>query len=411
MNAADTAWMLISTALVILMTPALGLFYGGLVRDKNVLSTIMHSFFALALISVQWVLFGYSLAFAPDAYGGFIGGLDYVGLQGVGVEPGPYAATIPHLSFMMFQLTFAAITPALISGAFAERKNFSAFVLFTLLWATLVYDPVCHWVWGKGGFIASMGALDFAGGTVVHISSGVSALVVALVVGRRTDYGHGEIEPHNATLTLLGTGLLWFGSFGFNAGSALAANGTAVVAMVNTNTAAGAGALAWVLTAYARRGRVTNLGAAVGAVAGLVGITPAAGFVTPLAAIVIGGATGALCFFGVELTSRARIDDSLDVFGVHGVGGTIGALLTGVFATSAITGAAEPVGLVDGNAGQLGVQLISVLVVAAYAAVSTWGILKVVAWITPLRVPEHIEARGLDVGQHGESGYNLAPAE
>jgi ammonium transporter, Amt family len=406
MNGADTAWVLIATALVMLMTPALAFFYGGLVRDKNVLSTIMHSFFTLALVSVLWVLVGYSLAFGPDAGHGLIGGLQWAGLREVGLAPGPYAATIPHQAFMIYQMTFAAITPALISGAFAERKRFPAFVLFTVLWSLLVYSPVCHWVWGQDGWIAKLGALDFAGGAVVHITSGVSALVCAAVIGRRAGFGKAQMEPHNATLTLLGTGLLWFGWFGFNAGSALAANERAVVAFVNTNTSAAMGAVAWTAACYLRHKRASILGTAAGAVAGLVGITPAAGFVTPLAALTIGAITGLTCFALVEFV-RNRVDDSLDVFGVHGVGGAMGALLTGVFATRAVTGAEAPVGLVDGNLNQVGVQLFSILVVAAYSAIATFGILKLVSVVTVLRVSEAEETRGLDLSLHGEAGYQF----
>jgi ammonium transporter, Amt family len=332
-NGADTAWVLISAGLVMLMTPALGLFYGGLVREKNVLSTIMHSFFILALISVQWALWGYTLAFGPTS-GGFIGGLNYLGLNGVGVEPNAdYAATIPHSVFMVFQMMFAVITPALISGAFAERKRFKAFVVFSLLWATLVYAPVAHWVWAVGGWIRTMGALDFAGGTVVHITSGVSALVCALVLGKRLGYGSEPMAPHNATMTVLGTALLWFGWFGFNAGSSLGANSLGASAFVNTHLAAAMAALAWMTASWIRHKQPSVLGAAAGAVAGLVGITPAAGFVTPMSALIIGFLAGVGCFLAVEMVVRGRVDDALDVFGVHGVGGIIGALATGIFAT------------------------------------------------------------------------------
>jgi Amt family ammonium transporter len=403
-NGADTAWVLVSTALVMLMTPALGLFYGGMVREKNVLSTIMHSFFILALISVQWVLWGYSLAFGPDK-GGLIGGLEWVGLNGVGLEPNPdYAATIPQQAFMVFQMTFAVITPALISGAFAERKRFKAFVVFTLLWATLVYAPVAHWVWGVGGWIRTLGALDFAGGPVVHITSGVSALVCALVLGKRIGYGQELMQPHNVTMTVLGTALLWFGWFGFNAGSALGSGGLAVSAFVATNTAAAMAALTWMTASWIRHKQPSVLGAACGAVAGLVGITPAAGFVTPMSAIIIGFLAGGGCFIAVELFVRGRVDDALDVFGVHGVGGIIGALATGIFATKAVNEFGND-GLLYGNPGLLLTQLIAVVAVAAYAAIVTFVLLKAIDALVGIRVSQEEEARGLDSSQHGEVAY------
>ncbi len=404
LNGADTAWVLASAALVMLMTPGLGLFYGGMVRQKNALSTIMHSFFILALISVQWVLWGYSLAFGPDR-GGVIGGLDWVGLNGVGQEPNEtYAATIPHQAYMVFQMMFAVITPALISGAFAERKRFKAFAVFTLLWATLVYDPVAHWVWGDGGWLRKLGALDFAGGTVVHLSSGISALVCALVLGRRLGYGSQPMEPHNATMTILGTALLWFGWFGFNAGSALASGGLATAAFVTTNTAAGMAALTWMTASWIRHDRPSVLGCAAGAVAGLVAITPAAGFVTPAGALLIGFGAGLVCFLVVEFLVRGRVDDSLDVFGVHGVGGTLGALATGLLATKTVNPAGAD-GLLYGNPAQLGIQAVAVGVVALYAAGVTWGLLKLVDALIGLRVSPEEEARGLDATQHGELAY------
>src|SRR5262245_23120389 len=326
-DAGDTAWVLVASALVLMMTaPGLALFYGGLVRRKNVLATLMHSFILLAMISVQWVLWGYSVAFGPEI-GGIIGSFQYVGLATVGGEPGPYADTIPHLAYMIFQGMFAAITPALITGAFAERMKFKTFLLFGLLWATFVYDPLAHWVWGKGGWIGAdgLGALDFAGGTVVHISSGVSALVCAIVVGRRRGFPTEYMAPHNLPFAVTGAALLWVGWFGFNAGSALKANGLAANAFVTTNTAAATAALAWLFAEWNHSGKPTMLGAASGAVAGLVAITPGAGFVTPLAAIVIGGVAGILCFYAVVMKSRLRYDDALDVVGVHGVGGTWGA--------------------------------------------------------------------------------------
>jgi Amt family ammonium transporter len=405
-NASDTAWILMSSALVMLMTPGLAFFYGGLVRQKNVLSTLMHSFFMLALISVQWVVVGYSLAFAPsmDPWG-LVGNFDFVGLQGVGAEPSEhYAGTIPHMAFMMFQMMFAIITPALISGAFAERQRFGAFVAFSLLWATLVYDPITHWVWSTNGWIANLGALDFAGGLVVHISSGVSALVCALVLGARRTEEKDPAVPHNTTMTLIGTGMLWFGWFGFNAGSALAADGLAVHAFVTTNTAAGAGMLAWTAMSYLRHKRPSVLGSSAGAVVGLVVITPAAGFVTPMAALFMGLLGGVLCFITVEYVVRGRVDDALDVFGVHGVGGIIGALLVGVFATTSVNpGGAD--GLLYGNAALLGKQALTIVVVGAYSAIMTWGLLKLVNLFIPVRVSAEAEDSGLDKSLHGESAY------
>jgi ammonium transporter, Amt family len=387
-----------------LMTPALGFFYGGLVRRKNVLATIMHSFFILCLISVQWVLWGYTLAFGPDK-GGLIGGLDWLTLKGVGQEPGPYAATVPHQAFMVFQMMFAVITPALITGAFAERKRFKAFVVFTLLWATFVYDPVAHWVWG-GGWLGQLGALDFAGGTVVHITSGVSALVAALVLGRRVGYGREALEPHDATMTVLGASLLWFGWFGFNAGSAINAGGLAANAFVVTNTAAAMAALTWMTVSWLHKGAPSVLGAAAGAVAGLVAITPASGYVDVSASIIIGLGAGVFCYTAIQLTKRLRVDDALDVFGVHGVGGAWGAIATGIFATVTINGAAKD-GLLAGNPGQLGIQAIAVGAVIIYAAVMTFVILKLIDVFVGLRVPESEEVLGLDATQHREAAYQI----
>jgi ammonium transporter, Amt family len=402
----DTAWVLTSTALVMLMTPALGFFYGGLVQRKNVLSTIMHSFFILALISVQWVLWGYSLAFAPG--GGFIGGLDWIGLRGVGQEPNPdYAATIPALSFMAFQMMFAIITPALITGAFAERKRFKAMVVFTLLWATLVYAPVAHWVWGVGGWLREYGALDFAGGTVVHITAGIAALVAAMMLGKRIGFGSRSLEPHNLTYTVLGAGLLWFGWFGFNGGSALGANGLAASALVVTNTAAAMGGLAWMTASWLRHGHPSVLGLAAGAVAGLVAITPAAGFVDTPAAVLIGLGAGVLCFFAVDILKRTiGVDDALDVFAVHGVGGIWGALATGLFASTAVNPAGYD-GLFYGNPEQLLKQAVAVGVVIVFTAAVTWVILKVIDVTIGLRVPEQEEVLGLDSTTHGEVAYQL----
>jgi Amt family ammonium transporter len=405
-NGADTTWILVSAALVMLMTPALGFFYGGLVRQKNALSTIMHSFFMLAFVSVLWAVIGYSLAFGPSL-GGFIGSLAYLGLNGVGLEPNAdYAGTIPHQAFMVYQMMFAVITPALISGAFAERKRFKAFIIFSGLWLLLVYAPVAHWVWAVGGWIRGLGALDFAGGTVVHITSGISALVCALVLGKRVGYGSEPMEPHNATYTILGTAFLWFGWFGFNAGSALGAGTLAVSAFVNTHLAAAMAALAWMTASWVRHKRPSVVGAAAGAVAGLVGITPAAGFVTPMASIIIGFLAGVGCFFAVEVLVRGRIDDALDVFGVHGVGGIIGALATGIFATKTVNAAGND-GLLYGNPGLLLTQLIAVVVVAVYAAAITFVLLKAINAVVGIRVSPEEEALGLDSSQHGETAYQI----
>jgi Amt family ammonium transporter len=403
-SSGDTAWLLMSAALVMLMTPALGFFYGGLVRRKNVLATIMHSFFILCLISVQWVLWGYTLAFGPDI-GGLIGGLDWAALRGVAQEPAPLAPTVPHQAFMVFQMMFAVITPALITGAFAERKRFKAFVVFTLLWATFVYDPVAHWVWG-GGWLGQLGALDFAGGTVVHITSGVSALVAALVLGRRVGYGREALEPHDATMTVLGASLLWFGWFGFNAGSAITAGGLAANAFVVTNTAAAMAALTWMTVSWLHKGAPSVLGAAAGAVAGLVAITPASGYVDVSASILIGLGAGIFCYTAIQLTKRLRVDDALDVFGVHGVGGAWGAIATGIFATVAVNGAAKD-GLLAGNPGQLGIQAIAVGATILYSAVMTFVILKVIDVFVGLRVAETEEVLGLDATQHREAAYQI----
>jgi Amt family ammonium transporter len=403
-SSGDTAWVLMSAALVMLMTPALGFFYGGLVRRGNVLATVMHSFTVLAIVSVAWVLWGYTLAFGPDK-SGFVGGLEWFGLREVGMVPGPYSDTIPHSAFMIFQGMFAIITPALITGAFAERFRFKALVIFTVVWSTLVYAPVAHWVWGVGGWLRDYGALDFAGGTVVHITSGVSALVAAAMLGKRVGFGQSKMDPHNLTLTVLGAGLLWFGWFGFNAGSALAANGLAAHAFVVTNTAAAMGALSWVAVTWLRDGRPSVLGAAAGAVAGLVAITPAAGFVSASSAIAIGFGAGIFCAYGVEfIKHRVRVDDALDVFAVHGIGGLWGALATGLFAESSIGGAD---GLLFGNPEQLVKQVVAVVVVALFAGVMSFLILSVIRMTVGLRVREEEEAAGLDLTTHGEFGYQL----
>ncbi|MFZ5862678.1 MAG: ammonium transporter [Nitrospirota bacterium] len=402
----DTAWVLTSTALVLLMTaPGLALFYGGMVRKKNALGTIMHSFIILCLVSVTWVLWGYTLAFGPDK-GGWIGGLDWLGLNGVGGEPNTdYAGTIPHQAFMIFQMMFAVITPALITGAFAERMKFSALLLFVLLWSTLVYSPLAHWVWAVGGWVRNMGALDFAGGTVVHISSGVAALAAAMVIGRRRGYGTELFTPHNLPFTVLGASLLWFGWFGFNAGSAVASGALATSAFVVTNTATAAAAMAWMFVEWAYRGKPTVLGAASGAVAGLVAITPASGFVGPISSIWIGIGAGVLCYFAVVLKSKLGYDDALDVVGVHGVGGTWGAIATGLFASKAINSAGAD-GLFFGNPGQLLIQIKAVLITWVFVFVATFIILKVVDAIVGLRVTEEEEKMGLDLGQHHENAYN-----
>jgi ammonium transporter, Amt family len=405
-DSGDTAWLLTSSAFVLLMTaPGLALFYGGMVRQKNALATIVQSFIIMALISVQWVLWGYSLAFGPDK-AGLIGGLDWIGLRDVGLEPGPYSDTVPHQAYMLFQLMFAIITPALITGTFAERMKFSAFILFTLLWATLVYDPLAHWVWGKGGWLGSLGALDFAGGTVVHISSGISALAAALVIGKRRGFGHEPMPPHSLPLTVAGAALLWFGWFGFNAGSALSAGALATSAFVATNTAAASAALAWMFSEWAIRGKPTVLGAASGAVAGLVAITPASGFVGPLAAIIIGAVAGFLCYNACNLKTRLGYDDSLDVVGVHGVGGTWGALATGLFATKAINAAGAD-GLFYGNPAQLWNQCIAIFASWVLGFVLTFIILKVLDAVIGLRVSEEEEVEGLDISQHSETAYSL----
>ncbi len=398
----DTAWILTSAALVLFMIPGLALFYGGMVRSKNVLSTMMHSFVAMGVMTVQWAVIGYSLSFAEG--NPFVGGLDYFLLSGVGNQPTP-GSTIPHSVFMIFQGMFAIITPALISGAVAERIKFGPYVLFILLWGTLVYDPICHWVWGPGGWLGAMGALDFAGGTVVHISSGVSALALVLILGRRIGYPHTAIKPHNLGLTLLGAGMLWFGWFGFNGGSALAADASAANAFVVTHLCAATGAVAWMLAEALHRGKASALGFASGAVAGLVGITPACGFVGVGGALFIGATVGPLCYGAVVLKTRFGYDDSLDAFGVHGVGGSWGALMTGVLAVASIGGTA---GLIEGgNMGQVGVQFISVVATFVYAFVVTFVLARVLDATIGLRVSEEDERTGLDLSEHGETGYDM----
>ena len=402
----DTSWLLISAALVMLMTPGLALFYGGMVRTKNVLGTIMHSFIALGVITVQWILYGYSLAFGPDI-GHVIGNLKWAGLSGVGLDPFPgYAATVPHQAFMIFQMMFAVITPALITGAFAERFKFKTYLVFLILWATFVYDPLAHWVWGIGGWIRDLGGLDFAGGLVVHISAGVAALAAALVVGKRKGYGDELMPPHNLPMTLLGAGILWFGWFGFNGGSAVASGALATSAFVVTQISAATAALSWMIAEWAYKGNPTVLGAASGAVAGLATITPASGFVGPLAAIIIGLVAGALCYYAINLKNKFGYDDSLDVVGVHGVGSTWGVLATGLFASKAINAAGNN-GLFFGNPSLLGIQALSILSVWIYSFAMTFIILKVLDWTMGLRVSEDQEISGLDISQHGEAGYSF----
>jgi len=410
MNSGDTAFMLVSAALVMLMTPGLAFFYGGMVRSKNVLGTIMQNFVMLGVISIQWALFGYSLAFGPDM-GHLIGNLDWIGLAGVGFEPfKAYSETIPHQTFMIYQAMFAVITPALITGAWAERMKFSTFMVFMILWATLVYDPVAHWVWGDGGWLKNLGALDFAGGTVVHINAGIAALAAVLVMGPRKGYGgrgNGEIFiPHNLPMTVLGAGLLWFGWFGFNAGSALAAGSLASSAFTATHLATSAAVLSWIGTEWVFRGKPTTLGAASGAVAGLVAITPAAGFVGPMSAIIIGLVAGFICYMAVLAKVKLGYDDSLDVVGVHCVGGIIGALLTGLFATKLVNPAGGD-GLFFGNPAQLGIQAIAVLVTLVFSFVVSFILLKILDATMGLRVSTEEEVAGLDISEHSEVGYNL----
>jgi Amt family ammonium transporter len=392
--------------LVLLMTaPGVALFYGGMVRGKNALGTIMQSFVILCLISIQWVLWGYSLAFGPDI-GGIIGSLAWFGLNGVGTTPNAdYAATIPHQAFMLFQMMFAVITPALITGAFAERVKFSSFIVFTLLWATFIYDPLAHWVWGVGGWVRNLGALDFAGGTVVHISSGIAGLACALVVKKRLGLGKEGMHPNNLPMTLTGAALLWFGWFGFNAGSALGAGELATSTFTATNTATAAAALSWMVAEWIYRGKPSALGVASGAVAGLVAITPASGFVGVISSIWIGMGAGVLCYLFVMLKPLFGYDDALDAVGVHGIGGTWGALATGLFASKAVNAAGAD-GLFFGNPAQLGIQAVAVLVTLVFVFVGTLIILAVVAAITGLRVSEEDERTGLDLSQHDEKAYS-----
>ena len=404
MDTGDIAWILASSALVLLMTPGLALFYGGLARSKNAAATIMHSFMTIGIVGVVWVLWGYTIGFGPDLGGGFMGDFSLFGLDGVSAtEAGPYSDTIPHQAFMIFQAMFAIITPALVTGAFAERMKFSAFVVFIVLWVTIVYAPVAHWVWGTGGWLGELGALDFAGGTVVHINSGVAALAAALIFGRRLGFGSEPMEPHNVPLIVLGAALLWFGWFGFNAGSALAADGTATNAFVVTNTSACAAILAWVAMSWFFGKKPSVIGAASGAVAGLVAITPAAGFVGPMPAIIIGLGAGVFCYAAIELLSRLKVDDSLSVWGVHGVGGTWGALATGLFVGIGFGELAEGVG----RGEQILYQLVGIGATWVWAFVMTAVILLAIKYTIGLRVSEEDEAVGLDVSEHGEPAYTL----
>jgi Amt family ammonium transporter len=403
-NAGDTAWVLISTALVLVMTPALGFFYCGMVRRKNVLSTLNLSIITMGLVSLQWVLVGYSFSFGATVQG-LIGGLSFVGLRGVTGLPNPdYAPTIPHMAFTGYQMMFAVITPALITGAFIERIRFKTFLLFTLLWATLVYDPIAHWVWGVGGVLRDLGALDFAGGTVVHVSAGFAALALALVIRPRHGFGSYVMEPHHIPYSILGAGLLWFGWFGFNGGSALAANGLAVTAIVNTNTAAAAAGLVWMMLSW-RQDKPSVLGIITGAVVGLVAITPAAGYVTPLAAIAIGAAAAPVSFYAMKLRHRLGMDESLDVWACHGMGGVTGALLTGVFATTAVN-AGGANGLLYGNARLLAVQAAAVAITALFSFAMTYAGAKALDRLMGLAVTENEEIVGLDISQHGEQAYS-----
>ncbi len=405
-SAGDTAWVLASSALVLLMTPGLAFFYGGMVRRKNVLGILMQCFMLMCVVSIQWVLFGYSLAFGPG--NPFVGGLSWVALHGVGqTANADYAATIPHQTFMIFQAMFAIITPALIIGAFAERMKFSAFLLFMILWATLVYDPICHMVWAVGGWVRNWGALDFAGGTVVHINAGVAALVCALMLGKRLGYDNKPMAIHNMPFVVLGAGLLWFGWFGFNAGSALAANGLATSAFVTTNTAAAAAGLSWAIIEWLVSGKPTMFGVATGAVAGLVAVTPAAGFVDVIGALIIGLTVSVVCFFAVgALKPKLGYDDSLDAFGVHGIGGIWGALLTGVFATTTVnSGGAN--GLFYGNPKQFLIQLAAVGVTVVWSGIGTFIIFKIVDALIGVRASAEDEVMGLDLSQHHERAYTI----
>lgn len=405
MNSADTAFILAAAGLVLLMTPGLALFYGGMVRGKNVLGTIMQSLFLIALISLEWVYVGYSMSFGPDV-GGFIGDLSWFALHGVTTAPSPdYATTIPQTVFMIYQCMFAVITPALITGALAERVRFVPFLVFSVLWSIFVYNPVCHWIWGKGGWLAGMGVLDFAGGLVVHLTCGAAALAGVIVLGNRKGYGRTSFMPHNLPMTMLGTGLLWFGWFGFNGGSALAANEVAATAFVATHLAGMAAMFMWVVMEWLTQGKATTLGAASGAIAGLATVTPTAGFVGPNSAVLIGLLGGVVCFVAVNTKGRLKLDDSLDVVGIHGVGGLLGTLCLGIFASSAVN-PAGPDGLLYGSAAQLMKQVIGVAVVGAYAFVVSWVLFKVIHSTLGLRMEDEAEVQGMDSSEHSETAYN-----
>lgn len=404
-QAGDTAFILICAALVLLMTPGLALFYGGMVRRKNVLGTLMQSFIMISLVTIEWVYLGYSMSFGPDV-SGIIGDLSWAGLAGVGAAPNPdYAPTIPHAVFMIYQCMFAVITPALITGAFAERVRFSSFVVFSVAWAVLVYNPVCHWVWGNGGFLKAMGVLDFAGGIVVHLTCGAAALASVMVIGPRKDHGRRQFFPHSLPMTLLGTGLLWFGWFGFNAGSALAADAVAGSAFVATHLGGMAGMAMWTVVEWFYQGKPTTLGAASGAVAGLATITPAAGFVTANSAVLIGLTAGFCCYWAVVLKSKLHFDDSLDVVGIHGLGGVIGTLMAGLLATKGVNPNGAD-GLFYGNAAQLGIQALGIAIVGVYAFAVSYVLLKLVNAFMGLRVSPDNEGIGLDVAEHNEAAYS-----
>jgi Amt family ammonium transporter len=403
-NTGDTAWILVSCALVLMMTPALAFFYGGMARRKNILSTLTLNYVFMGLIGVQWILFGYSLSFGPDI-GGFIGGLDYLGFKGVGASPSPdYGPTIPHNLFAAFQMMFAIITPALITGAFVERVRFKSFLLFSLIWATLVYDPLCHWVWGNGGWLGKLGTLDFAGGTVVHIAAGFSALAFALAIGPRKGFGKVPMEPSNIPYTVIGAGLLWVGWFGFNAGSALAANGVAVNALLTTNTSAASAALVWMLLSWLD-GRPSTLGLVTGMVVGLAAVTPAAGFITPMAAMVLGAVAAPIGYYGIRFRIRRNLDESMDVWPCHGLSSLWGMIAAGLFATTEVNpGGAN--GLFYGNPGQLAVQLLAIAVTIVFVFVVTFVVAKVLDWSIGLRVSPMEEEVGLDISAHGERAYS-----
>ncbi len=402
-SAGATAWVLVSSAMVLVMVPGLAFFYGGLVRGKSALNTMLMCIAALAVVTVQWVLFGYSLAFGEGSQ--WVGDLSYLGLRGVGADGGPYASAIPHVLFAAFQGMFAGIAVALFSGAIVERMRFGAYLVFGVLWTTLVYDPLAHWVWGEGGWLRELGALDFAGGTVVHISAGITALVLAVMLGPRRDFGRIATVPHNVPFTLLGAGLLWFGWFGFNGGSALAADGVAANALLTTHAGAASGVVVWLICELIRTGRATAVGAATGAVVGLVAITPAAGFVTPLGALAIGALSAPLSFAALHLRARSRLDDTLDVFACHGVAGISGALLTGVFATTSVNAAGAD-GALYGNWDLLGVQLVAVLATMAFVGVSSVVLLALVRAVMPVRIAVEAEVMGVDLSEHGEEAYH-----